>query len=308
MGALFGDAMGVPHEFKNRAAIPPMSELNLVQQASYPKTYPGVPYGTWSDDGSQLLCVLATLMEHNGDCPQGPLACRLLRWFDEAYMQAGGRVYDCGSQTARALCRLKSGTPPDQAGGVDARSNGNGSLMRVLPVGLALAQWGRSLEDIVTMAMSQSRITHAHPISQVTCALYATLVTSVLRAPPSSWRQAANEAGRWLTQYFLDQSAPMVWHQALAKIMDHGCSESCEGSGYVVDTYWSSIWALEQARGSYLVAVRAAISLGNDTDTTASVTGGLAGAAYGLNVPAEWVDQLIMPPEALAALWSLHGD
>jgi ADP-ribosylglycohydrolase len=38
----------------------------------------------------------------------------------------------------------------------------------------------------------------------------------------------------------------------------------------------------------------AAVNLGNDTDTTAAVTGALAGAYYGLDdIPAEWISTLV---------------
>ncbi|MFR9293606.1 MAG: ADP-ribosylglycohydrolase family protein [Turicibacter sanguinis] len=44
---------------------------------------------------------------------------------------------------------------------------------------------------------------------------------------------------------------------------------------------------------SYKEAVLAAVNLGDDTDTTAAVTGGLAGIMYGYeSIPKEWIDQL----------------
>ena len=49
---------------------------------------------------------------------------------------------------------------------------------------------------------------------------------------------------------------------------------------------------LEQS-SSYEEAVKKAILLGNDTDTTACVTGGLAGILYGLQgIPKRWISML----------------
>jgi ADP-ribosylglycohydrolase len=44
---------------------------------------------------------------------------------------------------------------------------------------------------------------------------------------------------------------------------------------------------------NYKDAVLKAVNLGEDTDTTAAVTGGLAGLLYGLdNIPSNWINQI----------------
>jgi ADP-ribosyl-[dinitrogen reductase] hydrolase len=64
-----------------------------------------------------------------------------------------------------------------------------------------------------------------------------------------------------------------------------------QGTGYVVDCLHSARWAM--AAGSYEAVVKAAISLGNDTDTTACVAGGIAGLRDGINaIPRRWQDGL----------------
>jgi ADP-ribosyl-[dinitrogen reductase] hydrolase len=59
------------------------------------------------------------------------------------------------------------------------------------------------------------------------------------------------------------------------------------GSGYVVDCLHSARRSV--AAGSYEVAVSAAVRLGNDTDTTAAVAGGIAGVRDGVDaIPNRW--------------------
>ncbi|MCA9716763.1 MAG: ADP-ribosylglycohydrolase family protein, partial [Myxococcales bacterium] len=68
--------------------------------------------------------------------------------------------------------------------------------------------------------------------------------------------------------------------------------ESPRASGYVVDTLASSLYAL-RAGIDYASAIRHAVSLGNDTDTTAAIAGGLAGVREGaLAIPDRWVRAL----------------
>lgn len=75
---------------------------------------------------------------------------------------------------------------------------------------------------------------------------------------------------------------------AIRDVWIHGETRLPTGSGYVVDTLWSAIWALGQG-ADYVGCVRAAIGLGGDTDTSASVAGGLAGIRFGLgSVPDAW--------------------
>ena len=57
-------------------------------------------------------------------------------------------------------------------------------------------------------------------------------------------------------------------------------------------TFEASLWCLLNTN-SYKEAVLKAINLGDDTDTTGAVTGGLAGIIYGFDeFPKEWVDEL----------------
>lgn len=62
-GLLVGDALGVPYEFSFADGLPPMEQIEMVPPEGYRKTYPGVPEGTWSDDGAQALCLLDSLLE-----------------------------------------------------------------------------------------------------------------------------------------------------------------------------------------------------------------------------------------------------
>ena len=68
--------------------------------------------------------------------------------------------------------------------------------------------------------------------------------------------------------------------------------DSIRSSGYVIDTLEASLWCLLNS-SSYAGSVLKAVNLGGDTDTTAAVTGGLAGIYYKVeNIPAEWMNQI----------------
>src|ERR1044072_4949889 len=71
--------------------------------------------------------------------------------------------------------------------------------------------------------------------------------------------------------------------------------QATEFNGAVWPCLGSAVWAL-RTTGTFEEAVRAAIDLGGDTAAVAAVTGGLAGACYGLDaIPARWTEPLHVP-------------
>src|SRR5262249_3260170 len=148
----------------------------MIPPANFRRAHPSVPAGTWSDDGAQALCLLESLLI-KGELDIDDLARRLLRWLDQGYLMPDGYTFDCGVQTHWALQRFRTGTPAAECGGAAERHNGNGSLMRVLP----LALWHQGDDaHVVRDAHLQSVITHAHPRAQVCCAFYCLWVRQIL--------------------------------------------------------------------------------------------------------------------------------
>lgn len=306
-GALLADALGAPFEFKSSDQIPVASSISLVMPREYQKTYAAIPYGTWSDDASQLLCLLDSLSQGKGQLDLEDFGLRLLAWRDTGLHQAGGVVYDCGGQTRLALDRLSRGASAALAGiSPNSRAAGNGSLMRVLPSALAPELWGISSADAVAIGMRQSLVTHSNALSIVTCGMYTQLARLLIE------RAACPSAGGWyawvadaalLLREHPDMTAE--YRVALDVVLAFGRNAMPTGSGYVVDTLWSAILALRNA-SDFLGAVRNAILMGQDTDTTACVTGGLAALAWGVgSVPADWWSQLRVPAESALLLRSL---
>ncbi|WP_198321788.1 MULTISPECIES: ADP-ribosylglycohydrolase family protein [Methylococcus] len=158
-GLLIGDAIGRCYEFKSAAELPPPEAIAMRPPCGYPATYPFVPAGTWTDDGAQALALLDSLLE-SGRLDLDDFGARLLAWCDEGVYTPDGQVFDIGIQTARAFSRMRAGIPAARAGDAHERANGNGALMRVLP----LALWHRSDDaELVRLAIEQGRLTTATP-------------------------------------------------------------------------------------------------------------------------------------------------
>src|SRR6185503_14435053 len=186
VGLLVGDALGVPYEFHKRDQIPSLAEIEFDPPEGFRRSHGDVLPGTWSDDGAHALILLASLLQ----CAKldlDDLGRRLINWYEHGYKAVDAHVFDVGVQTATAINRLQSGVPAHQAGLRDEHANGNGSLMRVLP----LALWHKgTIEELVADAQEQSVITHGHLRSQVCCALYCLWARYTMEELNDPWREA----------------------------------------------------------------------------------------------------------------------
>jgi ADP-ribosyl-[dinitrogen reductase] hydrolase len=278
LGLLVGDAVGVPYEFRDAALLPPLGSLEPEPPPGFRRAHRGTPTGTWSDDGAQALCLLASLL-HCGELDTEDFGRRLINWYDEGYFAVDGRVFDCGVQTARAIARLQDGVPALEAGGTELEANGNGSLMRVLP----LALWHRGADsELIRDACLQSRVTHGHARARACRSLYVLWARRHLEASADPWNDAvATLRALW------PKTSPL--RQEIELQLRPDAPEAGRGSGYVVDCLRSARDVVARER-TYEAVVKAAIALGDDTDTTACVAGGIAGVRDGLEaIPPRWL-------------------
>lgn len=153
---------------------------------------------------------------------------------------------------------------------------------RVFDVGIQTSQ---ALRALAQDAMLQSSVTHGHPRSRVCCALYCLWARYELWGRAEAWEEAVSA----LEAMFAPPSAERTELDTHIRPRE---PYPVQSSGYVVDCLHSARWALERG-SSYEQVIRLAVSLGNDTDTTACVAGGIAGIRYGLSgIPARWREAL----------------
>jgi ADP-ribosylglycohydrolase len=283
-GHLLGDAAGVPYEFKPASALAPWTDaIDMAPPRDFPRAH-GVPVGTWSDDGALMLCLLESLVEAGAFDPVDQM-CRAVRWLTEGHLAVDHHVFDVGNTTSVALRRgarlLDEGQSPVQAGERHEHSQGNGSLMRILP----LALWHRGTPDeLVERAMIQSCLTHAHPTCRICCAIYCLWARNILDGVDGPFEAAFADVEA------LHGGSPDF--RPVFETLRDWSTRRPGGSGYVVDTLLSAKWAVETGR-DFKDVVKRSILLGNDTDTTAAVAGGIAGLQAGAaGLPADWLGLL----------------
>jgi len=280
MGLCVGDALGVPVEFTSRSQRQSAPVTAMQGYGTWNQ-----PPGTWSDDSSLTFCLAESLC---GGFDLSDIADKFCRWYRDSYWTARSETFDVGNATRAAIERLQQGVPPLQAGGTSDRSNGNGSLMRILP--LAFFHTQLAFADLIDRVHQVSCITHAHPRSQMACGIYVAIAVALLQGhEPLTAYQTGLARVVPLYQRSPFQAEQPHFDRILRGDVHQQPIEAIASSGYVIDTLEAALWCLLN-HPSYTEAVLTAVNLGDDTDTTAAVTGGLAGLYYGFDaIPTPWV-------------------
>lgn len=286
LGHIIGDALGVPVEFYPREKL----ENNPVGQMLSYGTH-RMPIGTWSDDSSMMLCTLSSINEKqtlNFD----DIMLRFSRWAKEGYMTPHGKPFGVGRTTLKALGNFWRGGSALNCGCVSEKDNGNGSLMRILPIALYSSLIGGNVpvEEKIQNIHKGSSLTHAHNRTCMACGIYYFILEELINKQDIISILNGLKKAR---DYYNAGSECLAFGRVFSSNFANLPKNEIKSSGYVVDTLEAAIWCLLNSR-SYKETVLQAVNLGGDTDTIAAVSGGLAGVLYGNDgLPKEWLDVII---------------
>lgn len=268
MGLVVGDALGVPFEFRQRDTF---KAEGMTGYGTHNQ-----PPGTWSDDSSMTLATMESIA-HQGEIFPQDIMWNFLNWLITGAFTPYGEVFDAGNTTIRAIKCFQNGVYAPYCGGTSEMDNGNGALMRILP----LAFIPHSIKDIRTVA----GLTHAHNTSKTACEIYVFVAVNLL---------AGMDKGNAVSFALGDNVHWPVPFDRLYNLYELS-REEIRSTGYVVDTLEAALWCLLKT-DSYRECVLTAVNLGGDTDTIAAVAGGLAGILYGVGgekgIPEEWIEQI----------------
>lgn len=283
-GVAVGDALGVPVEFKTREYLDSHPVADMTGFGTHKQ-----PPGTWSDDSSLTFC-LAEALTQGYDL--NTIGQNFVNWYFRDHWTAREEVFDVGTETGEAIVRLFRGIQPERSGDTAESSNGNGSLMRILPLVFWLQP--KPLPERFEITRQVSSITHGHIRSVIACFYYLEFARQILedREKSDIYRDLQKVVSGHLSALLLDPAEVVVFDRLLKYDISRLTETEIRSGGYVIDTLEAAIWCL-LTTGSYSEAVLRAVNLGQDTDTTAAVTGGLAGLLYGYDsIPEEWITQI----------------
>ena len=286
LGTAIGDALGLPIQFLEREVVAknPITTMEGLDQFN-------VPAGTWSDNTSLSFCLAESLC--NG-YDLNDIANNFIKWMFEGYWTPFNKAFDIGKTTYFAIVNLRSGTSPHLAGMDRERDNGNGSLMRILPLIPYILNMKE--EDRFRIIGEVSSLTHRHPRSILACIALCEFAIQYINF--QSMEKAYQAMQQTILQLlkkemFIEEDIPFK------RLVGLSCEEfkaielkDIHSTEYVIDTLEASLWCIFNTT-SYKDAVLKAVNLGDDANTVGAITGGLAGIIYGYDtIPSEWLEVL----------------
>lgn len=286
MGVCIGDALGVPVEFKTREDLKRNPVTQMLEYMSWNQ-----PKGTWSDDSSLTLC-LAEELTKGYDLEK--IGQSFVKWNKYGHWTAHGRLFDIGGTTRHSIARLIKGESARFSGNIFEEDNGNGSLMRILPLAFYLEKED-DIQKIYLMVKEVSSITHGHFRSVFACFIYIVFAIQLIRGKnkKEAYSYVQNVTLEYAVKQCFNPKEIELFNRVLINDISTCSEDEIKSGGYVLHSLEASLWCFLNSE-SYSEAVLKAVNLGEDTDTTGAITGGLAGIYYGFeNIPQEWRDVLV---------------
>lgn len=294
LGTAVGDALGAPFEGWSRVRI---EEIKSVAEKRDVLIY--------TDDTHMMIGVAESLIRCKGFDGED-----MAQTFAKNYEVEPFRGYGPGPPSIFRL--IRSGEPWDKAAQrlYGGGSYGNGSAMRVAPIGVFYHDRLHKLEEITHKS---SQITHAHILGKEGAALQAYAVALATNLEPSLSFSRSDFLAKLSTYTKQD-----IYEQRLKKVVallteqNKGKIVAQLGNGIeAFNSVPTAIFSFLLHYDSFSEAVLYAVSLGGDTDTIGAMTGAISGAYLGIeSIPDSWKEKLENMPyieELAKELWSLRS-
>ncbi len=275
-GLALGDALGYPIEFLRMDKIKAIYGPQGIVEPPDPATY--------SDETQTSLVVAQTLIATGSaglDLLMAELSQRLVNWSnsDENTRAPGHTLIE-------SIRNLEAGTAWHEAG---SEALGNGSTIRMAPIGYFFQ---RQPEELRKVASAVGKATHTHVVAETTAIAAAYLVKLALDGAPLD--QFVD-----LTLRFVGKAPPEITtalHTVLDRLTwsDEVAALNSLGGGWLAHEAISmALFCVLRYPESYREAVQLAANIPGDSDSVASITGGLSGALVGMDgIPTEWIARL----------------
>ncbi len=246
VGVVVGDALGSPAQFKRREVFreKPITKMEYCDAFD-------TPAGSWTDDSSLTLAGLDSLIESNG-YDINDMADKFVNWLKKGEYTPFGYPYDIGFGCKLGIEVYSRTKDPYTSGGDDQMNNGNGSLMRIMPVCLYSYLMNKNgkwtIDECIKSIHDASGITHRHLRAKMACGLYFFMAKHVIddreeKSLITCLQEGINEG---LKYYGNDISnmTEMAYFGRLFELNEFKSVESKDirSTGYVLDTIEASVW------------------------------------------------------------------
>ena len=285
MGFIIGDALGVPLEFKKRDLFKNNKVTDMISSDRVGAK------GVWSDDSSMVIATMKSIIDNKGKINYESIMDNFILWVSNKDFTAIDKAFGIGRATFFALGNYhnKRYEKITDCGMKGFNYNGNGSLMRILPIAYYCYYKKLNDDEIYHLVKDISSLTHSHEISVLGCFIYVLLVIELLSGEEKE--NAYSNIKKYNYRKYFSLENIKYYDRLLNNDISKLNVDSISSMGFIVDTLEAVIWCFIN-NNSYDKCVIEAINLGNDSDTIGALVGGLSGIYYG-NLPSKWLDSIV---------------
>jgi len=295
LGATVGDIAGAVVEAESAGYIAKTyrSIDDILATKSVPEfSGPDWQVGRFTDDTQMMLCVAEWLLNDESCAPED-LFARFVRAYQPWRRYGSGtemilRIFEEHRKEWRELATAM----------FPEGSYGNGSAMRVAPIGLAYFD---NFEKAASVAMTSSRPTHSHSLAYqgaVMQSLAVATATSQAELDTDGFLRTLRRSLVYFSDLLQDTSK---FSRALNEI-EHGlsrgasCFEMSSVLGAGIAAYEAvpmALYCFLRHPDAYADVIHQAVFIGGDTDTIACMAGAISGAFLGIQaIPGRWIEAI----------------
>lgn len=275
-GLALGDALGWPVEFLS------MQKINIIYGPEGIQEPPDPALVT--DDTQTTVAIAEGIIEaghEDIDTFMQAVTRRLIEWSNSPENDRAP-----GHTVTEAVRTLEAGVPWRESGGA---TRGNGSAIRVAPIGLAYQNDPSRLREV---AHATGIATHAHPASDAAAIAAAYLIKLALDGvPPEEYVRETLAFTDGISDEF-DAAMLRVGH--VQEWTDEYAAITHLGSGWIgEEAVAMAVYCASRHRDDFVRAVQRAVNIPGDSDSVGCITGGLVAARVGLaGLPKDWIARL----------------
>jgi ADP-ribosylglycohydrolase len=275
-GGALGDCFGAYFEMRNENMI--LKDYPNSLDVDFPPSKPVSfmkrdPKQHWTDDTSQMILLMETLVEGENIFNVNIFAKKLVYWMNNGFSELNEtRGVDIGCYTCSVLGDPDYLQNPLSVSLKCSKSTGNvsnGSLMRTAIMAARGCNNKISRKRVLIDAMVAGRATHYNSRCTRFVKIYTDLVWSVL-----------------------NDCEPVFLKDDMYKELDDIVLDDTH-TGYVLKTFAVAVWAYFHIDGDFKDNIKKIILKGGNADTNACVSGALLGSRIGYtNLPRDWVEKM----------------
>lgn len=276
IGHAIGDVIGVPYEMCPRKILKrsPIKGINAKNR--------------YSDDTAMTLATMQAIIDNNGEIDYEDIMYNFYLWIATGKFTQEGQAYGYGGTTFKAINNYSLGVPALNCGINSFYSNGNGALMRMLPIIFYLHKTKANEDKILEVVSNITKLTHAHEINTIGTYIFTRYCLYLLDgySKKDSYKKIQELNYKMFSKNSLKYYKIILHHN----IYKFNVKRIRSGIA-IYETLEAVLWTILNTN-NFKDAILTAVNLGGDTDTIGAITGGVAGILYNNRVSKVWAKKI----------------